>query len=79
MLWKEGADVRFKSCSNSHIDVVVCEGNGALPWRATGFYSHPDAVMRPISWNLLELLNRQCNMPWVVFGDFNEILNSDEK
>ncbi|XP_050258890.1 uncharacterized protein LOC126703871 [Quercus robur] len=79
MLWKEGADVRFKSCSNSHIDMVVCEGNGALPWRATGFYGHPDAGMRPISWNLLELLNRQCNMPWVVFGDFNEILNSDEK
>ena len=63
MLWKEGADVRFKSCSYSHIDVVVCEGNGALPWRATRFYGHPDAGMGPISWNLLELLNRQCNMP----------------
>ena len=28
MLWKEGADVRFKSCSNGHIDVVVSEGDG---------------------------------------------------
>ena len=79
MLWREGADVRFKSCSNSHIDVVVCESSGAVPWRATGFYGYLDAGMRPISWNLLELLNRQCNMPWVVFRDFNEILNSDEK
>ena len=32
MLWKEGVEVRFKSCSNSHIDVGVCEGNGAKPW-----------------------------------------------
>ena len=28
MLWKEGVDVSFKSCSNAHIDVVVCEGVG---------------------------------------------------
>ena len=28
MLWKEGADVSFKSCSNAHIDVVVHEGVG---------------------------------------------------
>nr|POE67505.1 hypothetical protein CFP56_36671 [Quercus suber] len=43
MLWKEGADVSFKSCSNAHIDVVVRVGVGALPWQATGFYGHPDA------------------------------------
>lgn len=79
MLWKEGFEVWFKSSSNTHIDVVVCEGNGAKPWRVTGFYGHPDASMRPISWDLLESLHRQCQMPWVVFGNFNEILNSDEK
>ena len=49
MLWKEGADVSFKSCSNGHIDVVVSEGASAHPWRATGFYGHPDAGMRHIS------------------------------
>ena len=49
MLWKEGADVSFKSCSNGHIDVVVSEGASAHPWRATGFYGHPDACMIHIS------------------------------
>lgn len=28
MLWKEGFDVHLKSCSNTHIDVLVCDGNG---------------------------------------------------
>ena len=28
MLWKEGADVSFKSYSNAHIDMVVREGVG---------------------------------------------------
>ena len=79
LLWKEGSDVRFKSCSNSHIDVVVCEVSGTQPWRAMGFYGHPDSGMRSISWNLLESLKKQCSMPWIVFGDFNEILNSNEK
>ena len=45
LLWKEGFDVRLKSCSNTHIDVVVCKGNGAKPWRATGFYGHSDSGM----------------------------------
>ena len=31
MVWKEGADVSFKSCSNGHINVVVCEGADAQP------------------------------------------------
>ena len=79
MLWKEGCDVHLKSCSNTHINVVVIEGNGAQPWRATGFYGHPDSGMRSISWDLLVSLKNQCQMPWIVFGDFNEILNSDEK
>ena len=79
MLWKEEADVHFKSCLNGHIDMVVSEGDGAQPWRATGFYGHPDAGMRFSSWKLLESLKRQCDMPWVVFGNFNEIVKSDEK
>ena len=57
MLWKEGADVRFKSCLNGHIDVVVCEGAGAQPWRATGFYGHPDAGMNTLLGNYLNCLN----------------------
>lgn len=35
--------------------------------------------MRPISWDLLISLHKQCQIPWVAFGDFNEILSSDEK
>ena len=37
MIWSEGVDVTFMSCSHSHIDVVVHGEGGASPWRATGF------------------------------------------
>ena len=79
MIWKEGADIRFKSCSNSHIDHVVYDEKGLNLWGTTGFYGHPDARKRSISWSLLETLKNQCDMPWVVFGDFNEITHPDEK
>lgn len=57
MLGKEGTMVHFKSCSNSHIDVVVIEEDSGSPWRATGFYVHPDAGMRYSSWDLLKALH----------------------
>ena len=37
MLWKEGANVCFKSCLNAHINVVVHEAVGAQLWWARGF------------------------------------------
>ena len=63
MIWKEGLDIRFKSCSNSHIDVVVFDEKGLNPWRATGYYGHPDANKRGISWKLLESLRNHCDLP----------------
>ena len=63
MIWKKGTEIRLKSCSNSHIDVVV-EGEAVqAPWRATGFYGQPKSGKRKISWSLLEALNKQCDMP----------------
>ena len=79
MMWKEGVDIRLRSCSNSHIDVEIHEGSAPTPWRATGFYGQPDAGKRFISWQLLDLLKNQISMPWIVFGDFNEIMWSSEK
>ena len=79
MIWSEGVDVTFMSCSHSHIDVVVHGEEGASPWRATGFYGHPNTSKRHISWELLETLKNQSTLPCVVFSDFNEIKHPKEK
>ena len=68
MLWREGVDVRFKSCLHSHIDVVVYGIGGTRSWRALGFYGNPDARKRYESWDLLCSLKNQCDMPWIVLG-----------
>jgi len=61
-LWREGTNIRFKSCSNSHINVVLFGEQSMPPWRATGFYKHPDASKRHTLWKLLETLKEQCIM-----------------
>lgn len=40
---------------------------------------HPDTRKRGVSWKLLESLRNQCDLPWVVFGNFNEITHPNEK
>ena len=79
ILWHEGVDVRLRSVSNSHMDVIVNGEGGVFSWKATGFYSHPDVRKRHISWELLRTLKNQSTLPWVVLGDFNEIVHPKEK
>lgn len=39
----------------------------------------PETEKRYISWQLLDTLNAQCDMLWIVFGDFNKIVHPSEK
>ena len=71
--------MRFKSYSNSHINVEIHKNSSLTSCYATGFYKQPDAARRFSPWQLLEVLKGQSQLSWVVFGDFNEITHSDEK
>ncbi|MBA0845642.1 hypothetical protein Goarm_022211 [Gossypium armourianum] len=44
-----------------------------------GFYSSPYVNNKSVSWNLLKKLGQDRNHPWLVSGDFNEIMYSFEK
>lgn len=79
LLWREGTEVSFKSYSNSHIDVIVRKYPTSSMWHAIGFYGQPKIEKRNISWHLLEALKVQCDLSWIVFRDFNEIVCNSEK
>nr|POE88794.1 hypothetical protein CFP56_25240 [Quercus suber] len=63
MLWRKGADVRFKRCFNLHIDVEIHESSSSTPRHATSFYGQLDAAKRFISWELLEVLKERSHLP----------------
>ena len=59
-------------------DAVVGKGKEEA-WRITGFYGEPVTHKRMESWNLLRELNSRMTLPWLCFGDFNEIIRQSEK
>lgn len=62
-------------------DAEVHDNECGNVWRFAGFYGHPDGRRRGDSRNLLRQLHQDQDqdMPWVVMGDFNEIMDSFEK
>lgn len=78
LFWKKNLNLTVQSMSMNHIDAVVKEADGFI-WRYTGVYGEPRQEDRKNTWELLRSLKTQMALPWVVSGDFNEILFSCEK
>ncbi|KAL0404334.1 UNVERIFIED_CONTAM: hypothetical protein Sradi_2074200 [Sesamum radiatum] len=79
LFWNKSVDVQLQSFSHYHIDVSVRLSNSEEWWRFSGVYGEPDTSKRTVFWNLLSRLHRQSVRPWLVAGDFNEILEHSEK
>ncbi|KAG8474150.1 hypothetical protein CXB51_034133 [Gossypium anomalum] len=77
--WKGNDLVSVRSYSNFHVDADIHDPKNRDTWRLTGFYGNPDERSRQGSWDLLRFLEHDCAVPWLVFGDFNEITSSLEK
>lgn len=78
LLWDSSVNLHIRSFSHHHIDAEFHEDAGFW-WRITGFYGYPEVARRHLSWSLLRQLHSLSTLPWMVFGDFNEIVSLDEK
>ena len=78
LLWNDDVQLTIQNFSINHIDAQVCL-HGALFRRFTDFYGNPIAHRRRESWALLDKLDSMMTLPWLLMGDFNEILSSDER
>ncbi|CAM8994384.1 unnamed protein product [Rhodiola kirilowii] len=73
--WNEEVSLTILSYSKYHIDACV-EGEEVV--RVTVFYGEPVTSRREITWDFLRRLHSQFSLPWIVFGDFNEVCFSWE-
>uniref|UniRef100_A0A2C9U919 Endonuclease/exonuclease/phosphatase domain-containing protein n=1 Tax=Manihot esculenta TaxID=3983 RepID=A0A2C9U919_MANES len=48
-------------------------------WRLSGFYGYPGWNRRRESWQLLCSLLDKSTLPWIILGDFNDLLYASEK
>ena len=76
-LWKNSSVVWVDSFSSYHIDAII---NGGMEdaWRLTGFYGESDTYIHSEGWNMLWMLSSKPKLPWVCFGDFNELLQVED-
>lgn len=79
MAWKGNYVVSLRIYSHNHFDVDVLDEGRNLKWRFIGFYGILYANRRDNSWRLLNSLHDSHNGPWLVGGDFNEIMYAYEK
>ena len=78
LLWKEELRVDVQTFSQNHIDAWV-DGGEIGWWHFTSFYGHPDMAKWHESWVKLKHLKCSSPLPWLVIGDFNEIIGLSEK
>ena len=76
LLWHENIDLAIKTYSPHHMNTLISfEG---VEWCFTSIYGHPVIARRGESWELLCHLHARMSYPWLLMGDFNEILHPDE-
>jgi exonuclease III len=79
LLWKEKDEVEIQNYTRRHINAIIKHSDNTSPWRFTGFYGHPNPAKRHESWTLLRHLKHFGPEPWLCVGDFNEVVEQDEK
>lgn len=79
LLWTDHVDIEVTSYSQNHIDASVVLDAGSPKWCFTGIYSFPEWQRRQESSNMLRTLIGLSTLPWIVMGDFNDLLNQSEK
>lgn len=78
MFWYNKLGVTSHEVQPNFIDIRINEGNNG-GWRFTGFYGEPSGERKHLTWEYVRQLHAMMDMPWLMAGDFNEILHSHEK
>ncbi|OMP01255.1 reverse transcriptase [Corchorus capsularis] len=79
MCWDNGAvDIEIISSSPQVIHSIVRRPN-AVEFLLTAVYASPVLETRRNLWKSLEAFAENVSLPWVVVGDFNDVLHSGEK
>lgn len=75
LLWHDDIDLFIRSHSSNHIDAKCGGIENSIHWRLTGFYCLPSASNGHLSWSLLNSFGLHSKLPWLCFGDFNEVVS----
>ncbi|KAL2902767.1 Tetraacyldisaccharide 4'-kinase, partial [Bienertia sinuspersici] len=71
-------EVDLMKMGDRFIDATIKEPNNFV-WRVSGVYGWLESSQKHKTWSLMKDLGEQSELPWMIFGDFNEVLFESEK
>lgn len=78
LMWKHSFVCQVLDSSSNHINMHIMDGL-SISWKLTCFYGYPERTRRQASWDFLRSLSNNVNIPWCIFGDFNDMLYVEDK
>ncbi|KAK3183250.1 hypothetical protein Dsin_030536 [Dipteronia sinensis] len=78
LLWNS-RNVNIQVVASSKHTITAMVAKGSKVWVLTIVYANPSAAVRRSLWSYLSAIRNCFKGPWVVMGDFNEIVNGSEK
>lgn len=78
IFWRNNVHCEITSYSRNHINVNFFN-NTVASWSVSCFYGYPERTRRKDSWDFLRRLAGLAQLPWVVIGDFNDLLAVEDK
>lgn len=77
LLWNKDVDLTINAMDERMFDCVINNKNGLMYF--TCVYGHPIQGLRHHFWEKLQRMSTTRTGPWLLCGDFNEILKPEEK
>ena len=77
IIWNNKTTIDLLSYSDHHIDVIIhfCQ----LQFHFSGVHGFAETTNKYKTWQLMDTLQSASSLPWLLGGDFNEILHDNEK
>ena len=80
LLWNaDQVEVSNLTSNEQEIHAIVKVNSSNLSWLFSAIYASPRFRERCLLWNNLSNVAQAHNLLWIIGGDFNELLSSDEK
>ena len=80
ILWKsEEVEILPLSSTEQEIHAIVKVRSSDISWLLSAIYASPRLAERRILWDNLKTVAHLHNLPWLMIGDFNEVLSDDDK
>ncbi|CAI8619939.1 unnamed protein product [Vicia faba] len=78
ILWLE-LKVELMKTVEQFIHIVIYGLDNSMLYNATVVYTHNQLKRRHILWKEIVALDINSNHPWIVIGDYNNVLNSNNR